>query len=91
MLFDFDESIHSVKYHSYRTAMVQGSYIDINRDCADARILEGKLAKAAGVRGDNHVVYEITATYGNEKNAPLYVWCSDSFMRIGTKIVEDNW
>lgn len=90
MLFEFYYHLHEVKCYSYRTAQVQGSYIDINRDLTDARILEGKLAKAAGVNIDNHVVYEIKATYGKEC-APLYVWCSDSFMRIGTRLIEENW
>lgn len=91
MLFDFNDGLHKVKCYPYRTAQVQGSYIDINRDLTDARVLEGQLAKAAGVNVDNHVVYEIKALYSKEDHTPLYVWCSDSFMRIGTKLIEENW
>lgn len=87
LLFTWNE----VKYYPYRTARVEGTRIKVNiRDSRDARAFIAKLAEMAGVREDNHVVYEIQSTLDKESN-PLYVWVTDNSMYIGTKLIQENW
>lgn len=79
-----------VKFHPYRTAMVRGCFIDIDRNSEMAVALENVLAEKAGVSKDNHSAYEISSK--QEPDAPhLFVWCSDFNLRIGTEIHEQKW
>lgn len=76
--------------YPYRTAKVAGPYLSFDRCSPEARNIEATLAFNAGVEKDNHVVYAIIS----EKEvdvAPLFVWCSDEMMRIGTKLIEESW
>lgn len=76
-----------VTCHPYRTAQVVDSLFAIDRFTDEARAFEEKLAKKAGVNRDNHVVYAIK----DRKNNELYIQCSSEMMRIGHKILIENW
>lgn len=71
------------------SARVSGAFLNLNRYTSAGISLEESLAILAGVKKDNHVVYAIVP----EKEgcyAPLYVWCTDSLIRIGTEFIEGS-
>lgn len=76
--------------YPYRTAKVVGAYLRFDRNSREAEMIEDQLAKLAGVSKDNHTTYAIVPEK-EEDGAPLFVWCSDSTMKIGTKLIEESW
>lgn len=77
-----------VEFHPYRTRRVFGTYIDLDRRSPEAEEIEALLIKKSGRSyGDNHCCY----TVQSPDEAPLYVWCSDDMLRIGTRIEVDNY
>ena len=75
----------AVKFYPYRTAKVHDRFVTVPRD--DLDYLEVKLAEAANVRGDNHVVYAFTSTAGES----LFAWFTDEKAYIGRTLVERRW
>lgn len=76
--------------YPYRTARVFGAYLNFDRRSDEAKEIENILAKLANVNKDNHVVYGIIPEKEDD-GAPLFVWCTDFLMRLGTKLMEESW
>lgn len=75
-----------VRCHSYRTARVN-SDLQIDREVTDA--LEKDLARQAGVRLDNHVVYVVP---GRRPWSPdVGFFFTDTVCVIGEEIVVEDW
>jgi hypothetical protein len=75
----------TVKQFTYRTARLGDVFLRVPRDTVDA--LERQLADKAGVRTDNHVVYEIT----QNDNPPTYILFSDFDAFFGHSVREERW
>lgn len=75
----------NVVYYPYRSARVFNG-IDLPRKKFE--VLEMALTETVG-RADNHVVYKIESYAAGDGN-PIYIWCTDSLMRIGTTLKEEN-
>lgn len=84
MLMDRIRIEGTVKQYPYRTARVFERFFEIPRD--QVRQLEEQLADAAGVRMDNHTVYEITSEDGNV----MYIWFHDLSAYFGSKLIKDR-
>lgn len=74
-----------VKQYSYRTANVRDVLFTIPRNLV--RPLEAHLAEKAGVREDNHTVYEIR-DYGKKV---YYILFSDFSAVFARTVVERSW
>jgi len=79
-----------VSVHPYRTARVLGPCIDLNRTDHQGEMIENTLCKLAECSPDNHVVYEVSSVFGDNQK-PLYVWCTDDLIRIGSNVLIENW
>jgi len=76
-----------VTFHPYRTKVLKNTFLTIDRDSAEGKELEEKLAKMANVDPDNHVVYTIEKKDGSE----LHFWVSDFEIRIGVEIIDSHY
>lgn len=65
-----------VKLFTYRSALIPYCPDTIIFPIEDQRVLHEKLAKLAGVRPDNHVVYVVTGVFG-DPNMQLAIGFSD--------------
>ena len=75
----------TVTQHPYRTAMVSAIF-KIDRFTPESRAFEEKLAERSGKSMDNHVVYTL-----NHNGQELHFMCSDSYISVGTEIIEGSW
>lgn len=71
--------------HPYRTASPRDRFLSIPRDQLEE--LEEELAKAAGVRIDNHTVYEITSREGTK----MYIMFHDFVVIFGHSVEVRDW
>lgn len=90
-MFSADLSQCTVKCYGYRTARVFGARLTFDRSDIHMVKLENALADRAGVSKDNHVVYSIADEMSSLMGTPMYVWCTDNHILIGTKIIEESW
>lgn len=74
-----------VEVFPYRTAVPRDRFLNMPRD--DVSSLEKVLARAAGVRMGNHVVYGITTQEGNK----IYVMFHDLVAIFGLSVEVRNW
>ncbi len=74
---------HSVKQFTYRTACVGGHFLKLDR--AMMHDLEEALATKAGVKPDNHTVYEIIFDDFYEKKT-TYIWFTDGSVIFGSTV-----
>lgn len=74
-----------VSHWPYRTAQVTDCMMTLDR--GEQKVLEDKLAEAAGVRVDNHTVYGIIAVDGSA----IYLEFSDLAVYVGLKVAERSW
>lgn len=77
-------SYSKVTFHHYRTARVFDEMFDADRQ--SMLPLEYILAVKAGVKPDNHTVYEVY-----DGCLTFYIWCTDSSLRVGKTIVKGSW
>ncbi len=78
-----DDIRGEVKFYSYRSAMVREVFLKLPRELMND--LEDTLAKKAGVRADNHTVYELTQDdLGVEHKT--YFWFHDLHVFVGRAI-----
>jgi hypothetical protein len=85
-----DTSLYmEVKQHSYRTAIVGDHFLEIPRDLLND--FEEALAKKAGVRADNHTVYEVTYDDGPTGKKTTYIWFYDRKVRFGNRLIEGRY
>ena len=68
-----------VTFYPYRTALVFDKMFEANRDSMSP--LEYMLAIKAGVKPDNHTVYEV---YDGRQT--FYIFCHDGLFRVGKNI-----
>ena len=73
----------SVKQFSYRTALVGGHFLKFDRRMMHE--LEEALAAKAGVRPDNHTVYEVVYNDFDEKKT-TYIWFVDTSVIFGSTV-----
>ncbi len=74
-----------VKCYPYRTATVRDRFLSLPRKLV--RALEEELARKAGVRPDNHVVYEFI----HENRDTVYVLFTDHKAHFGKTLYEGRW
>ena len=86
-MFKLANCLVEVTCYPYRTAQVIDSVFSIDRFTDEAYAFEEKLAEKAGVSRDNHVVYTLKDRKGNE----IHIQCSSEKMKIGSKILIENW
>ncbi len=79
-----DQIEGDVTFFGYRTATVGERFMTVPRKTVD--LLEEQLAKAAGVRPDNHTVYRLI-----QGDNTTCIWFHDHLAVFGRTVNEERW